>query len=66
MTKHKVKVLKLPDEVLKTLQKLSDEVVSDIAAKDKMTQKVFKSFKTYRDQVKKWTAISEQSFLNNR
>ena len=66
VSKHKVKVLKLPDEVLKTLQKLSDEVVSDIAAKDKMTQKVFNSFKTYREQVRKWTDISELAYLNNR
>lgn len=66
VSKHKVKVLKLPDEVLKTLQKLSDQVVSDIAAKDKMTQKVFNSFKTYREQVRKWTDISELAYLNNR
>jgi len=66
VNKHKVKVLKLPDEVLKTLQKLSDEVVSKIAAEDKMSEKVFKSFTAYRDQVRQWTAISEMAYLNNR
>lgn len=66
INKHKVKVLKLPDEVLINLQKLSDEVVSKIAAKDAMSKKVYKSFTAYRDQVKKWTAISELAYLNNR
>jgi len=66
VNKHKVKVLKLPDEVLATLQKLSDEVIKDVAAKDDLTMKVFKSFSSYRDQVKKWTAISELAYLNHR
>ncbi len=66
VNKHKVKVLPLPDEVLATLRTLSDQVINEIAAKDKMAQKVFTSFKTYRDQVKKWTEISELAYLENR
>lgn len=63
---HKVKVLKLPDDVLSKLQSLSDEVINEIAATDKMTKKVFKSFKNYRDQVKKWSDISELAYLKSR
>jgi len=66
VNKHKVKVLKLPEEVLSTLQNLSDEVISEIATADKMTQKVFTSFKTYRDQVIKWSNISELAYLKSR
>ena len=66
VNKHKVKVQKLPDEVLSTLQTLSDEVIQEVADKDKMTRKVYKSFKAYRDRVKPWTKISEQAYLNNR
>ncbi|VAW66457.1 TRAP transporter solute receptor, unknown substrate 6 [hydrothermal vent metagenome] len=66
VNKHKVKVLALPDEVLTTLQTLSDQVISEIAAQDKMAKKVFTSFKAYRDQVKKWTAISELAYLQHR
>jgi len=64
--KHKVKVLKLPDEVLNKLQSLSDKVINEVAATDKMTRKVFKSFKSYRDSVKKWTDISELAYLKSR
>lgn len=64
--KHKVKVLKLPDEVLKTLQKLSEEVVEEVARKDAMSRKVYASFKQYRDQVRHWTDISEKAYLESR
>lgn len=63
---HKVNVLKLPDEVLSKLQTLSDEIVNEVAETNKITKKVFKSFKTYRDSVKKWTDISELAYLKSR
>jgi len=66
VNKHNVKVLKLPDQVLSTLRNLSDEVISEIATTDKLTRKVFKSFKSYRDQVKKWSDISELAYLKSR
>lgn len=64
--KHKVKVLKLPDEVLAKLQILSDEVINEVAATDKMTKKVFKSFAAYRDKVKQWSKISDLAYLQSR
>jgi len=64
--KHKVKVIKLPEDVLATLQKLSDEVINEVAQKDAMTKKVFQSFTSYRDKVKKWSAISELAYLQAR
>ena len=66
VNKHKVKVLKLPDEVLNKLQSLSDEVINEVAATDEMTKKVFKSFKVYRDNVKQWSDISELAYLKSR
>ncbi len=64
--KHKVNVLKLPDDVLSTLQRLSDEVVNELATKDSMSKKIFSSFENYRHQVKKWTDISELAYLQAR
>jgi TRAP-type mannitol/chloroaromatic compound transport system substrate-binding protein len=64
--KHKVEVLKLPEDALKTLKTLSDEVVTEVASKDKTSQKVYESFTAYRDQVEQWTEISELSYLQSR
>lgn len=64
--KHKVEVLKLPEDALQTLKALSDEVVAEVAGKDNLSQKVYESFIAYRDQVAQWTEISELSYLQNR
>ena len=64
--RHKVEVLKLPDDVLHKLKTLSDEVVAEVASKDKLSQKVYESFTAYRDQVAQWTEISELSYLQSR
>jgi len=66
VNKHKINVLKLPDDVLLELKRLSDEVISEVAVTDAMTKKVFKSFKTYRDNAKNWSDISELAYLKAR
>jgi TRAP-type mannitol/chloroaromatic compound transport system substrate-binding protein len=65
-TKHKVDVRKLPDDVLRKLRSLSDEVVADVAAKDALSKKVFESFSSFRNQVGAWHDISERAYLNAR
>lgn len=64
--KHKVQVKRLPDDVLKNLQNLSEEVVADVAAKDPVTAKVYKSYHRFREQAIAWHNISERSYLNAR
>ena len=66
VNKHNVKLKQLPDDVLKKLKVLSDEVVSDVASKDAMSKKVFESFTNFRDQVKQWHDVSERAYLNAR
>ena len=66
VNKHKVDLRKLPDEVLAKLKTLSEEVVSEVAAKDKLSGKVFKSFKQFSQQVKSWHDVSERTYLNVR
>jgi len=66
INKHKVKVLPLPDEVLKTLKQLSEEVVLELANKDAMAKKIYDSVSQFRTQVTKWGGISEQAFLRAR
>jgi TRAP-type mannitol/chloroaromatic compound transport system substrate-binding protein len=55
-----------PDDVLKKLRDLSDEVIAEEAAQDEITKKVFDSFVKFRDQARKWHAVSEQAYLNAR
>ncbi len=66
VNKHKVQLRALPNDVLKKLREVSDEVISDVAAKDATSKKVFESFTAFRKQVIAWHDISERAYLNAR
>jgi len=63
---HNVDLRPLPDDVLKHLKRLSDEVVAEVAAKDALSQRVYDSFQAFRQQVAAWEDISERAYLNAR
>jgi TRAP-type mannitol/chloroaromatic compound transport system substrate-binding protein len=64
--KHGVDLRELPADVLIKLRELSEEVVAEVAAQDPKSQKIYDSYKKFRDGVVKYHAISEQSFINAR
>ncbi len=64
--KHNVELRYFPDSVLKELKKLSAEVIEEEAAKDPLSTKVWASQKAFKEQVSKWTNVSELAFLNAR
>ncbi|MDZ7661370.1 TRAP transporter substrate-binding protein [Thiohalophilus sp.] len=64
--KHNVDLRRYPDDVLKKLRNLSDEVVAEVAEKDKMSKKVYESFKKFRNQAMEWHRISEQTYMAAR
>jgi TRAP-type mannitol/chloroaromatic compound transport system substrate-binding protein len=66
VNKHGVKLMPLPDDVLKTLKQLSDEVVLELANKEPMAKKIYDSFSQFRSQVSQWSTLSEQAFLKAR
>jgi TRAP-type mannitol/chloroaromatic compound transport system substrate-binding protein len=66
INKHNVKVLPLPDAVLKKLQVISEQVVEELAAKDPVSKKIYTSFMQFRKQVMQWDKISEQAFFRAR
>ena len=66
VNKHKVDLRRYPDDVLKRLKALSDEVVAEVGAKDKVSKKVYESFKNFRDQATKWHNVSERAYLDAR
>lgn len=66
VNEHKVKLKPFPQDVLKKIRDLSDEVVREVAAKDKMSGKVFESFRKFRDQARAWHDVSELAYYNAR
>ena len=46
--KHKVNIMPLPDEVLEMLHNISNEVISEIAKKDKFSMQVYDSYKNFQ------------------
>ncbi|MGD8783338.1 MAG: TRAP transporter substrate-binding protein [Thioalkalispiraceae bacterium] len=66
VNQHEVNLKQFPDDVLKRIKNLSEEVVSEIAAKDKMGKRVYESFKKFRDQAQAWHAVSEHAYYKAR
>jgi len=66
VNKHKVDLRKLPDDVLHKLKSLSEEVVTELAAKNNAAKKIYKSYNKFRKQVMAWHEISEKIYYNIR
>jgi len=63
--KHHVNLIQFPKNVMDSLRKLSEEVVAEEAAKDKMAAKVNNSFQKFRKVVGTWGEISEKAYYND-
>ena len=66
VNEHKVELRPFPDEVLAELKRVSFEVFEEQAANDEMSAKVWTSLKAFMEQVKPWTKIGSQHFVNRR
>lgn len=66
VNKHKVDLRKLPDDVLRKLKTLSDEVVLELAGKNKAAKRIYKSYNKFYKQVSTWHDISEKIYFNVR
>ena len=62
--KHKVNIMPLPDEVLEMLHNISNEVIFEIAKKDKFSMQVYDSYKNFQKKTSEWSKISIKSYLN--
>jgi len=63
---HGVELRKFPDEALKQLGKVSEEVVAEVAEKDDNSRKVYEAYKKFRSQAIQWHEISERAYYNAR
>ncbi len=66
VNQHAVQLRPLPTDALKTLRRLSDEVVAEIAEKDALSKQVYESFVAFRQQAVAWHDVSERAYLNAR
>ncbi len=66
VNEHNVQLKRFPDEVLKKLSTVSEEVVSDVASGDADAKKVYENFSAFRSKVSKWTTLSEVGFSEAR
>jgi TRAP-type mannitol/chloroaromatic compound transport system substrate-binding protein len=66
VNEHNVDVRAFPDTVLERLRVLSEEVVAEIAERDVLSARVFKSYRAFQKQVVSWHDISERAYMNVR
>ncbi len=64
--KHNVDLRQYPDDVVRKLRDLSEQVVMEIAQKDEFSKKVYASYEKFLKQAKEWSGISELTYLQAR
>ncbi|MPV85985.1 TRAP transporter substrate-binding protein [Ostreibacterium oceani] len=64
--KHDVQLKPFPDDVLKEIRKISDEVVAEIAKKDAISQKAYDSYIAFRENAIAYAEVSELAYLRAR
>ncbi len=60
-----IKVKTFPPEVLEAMKVANDELLKEKSAADPMAAKIIESQQTFMKQVRAWTEISEQGYLNS-
>lgn len=65
ITKHKVNLVKFPDELLDVLREMAKEVMEEEANKDAMSRKVHEAFKKFKKQVGTWGAAADNAYYND-
>jgi TRAP-type mannitol/chloroaromatic compound transport system substrate-binding protein len=58
VNKHKVQLKKYPDEVLRKLNQISDQVVKEVGNKDPLSKKIYASFDKFKTDSSKFNKIS--------
>jgi TRAP-type mannitol/chloroaromatic compound transport system substrate-binding protein len=63
---NKVQLRAFPTEVLTTLRSYTNEIIAELVASDPAIAKIHASFSAYKQKAARWSAISEQAYLNSR
>jgi TRAP-type mannitol/chloroaromatic compound transport system substrate-binding protein len=63
---HNVEVRKIPDEVLRELKKISDQVVSELPGDDPLAKRIYASYIKFKTGVESYHELSERAYINAR
>lgn len=64
VTKHGVKLIKFPDDVMTKLSKINEEVLEEEAKKDPLAIKVHEDFKNFKKIIGSYAFVSEKAFYD--
>ena len=63
---HKVQLRKLPDDVIAEFKVIANDILEENAANDETVNKVYQSYKKFKDGVSAYHKISEDAFIEAR
>ena len=66
LKEHDVQLRRFPDEVLRRLSEISDELVKEMAGESELMGRIYDSYKAFQEIVHPWTDISDRTLLNLR
>ena len=66
VSEHGVQVKRLPDDVLKELKTVADQVTSEVADSSDLAKRVYDSFNAFREQSMEYHDISEVAYYQAR
>ena len=66
MRENGVNLRSFPDDVMQALDRISGQVLEELAAEDAMSARVLESFNDYFSTVRGWTEVSEKYYLGQR
>lgn len=64
VNEHKVLLRRFPDDVLVAFRRYSQEIIDDIVSRDKMAQKIYASYLTFRKAVSNWAEVTEHVYYD--
>ena len=63
---HGVELRKLPDDVIAEFKIIATEILEENASEDEMVNKVYQSYKQFKEEVTAYHKVSEDAFIKAR
>jgi TRAP-type mannitol/chloroaromatic compound transport system substrate-binding protein len=63
---HGVELRKLPDDVIAEFKVIATEILEENASEDEMVNKVYQSYKQFKEEVTAYHKVSEDAFVKAR